>query len=251
MTRLKGSTVLITGATSGIGKACAHAFAAEHTRLVLCGRNGDALDTVASALISQYDVAVHTLQFDVRDSEGVKASLTSLPQDFADVDVLINNAGLARGLDKLAEAEIADWEEMIDTNVKGVLYVTRTLLPGMIRRGRGHVMMLGSTAGHATYPGSSVYCATKHAVGAFTKALKKELHGTKIRVTSIDPGMVKTNFSVVRFRGDTERAEAVYRELEPMVAEDVAEIALFCASRPLRVNINNVIFTATDQLSPV
>lgn len=241
------SIVLITGATSGIGEACAYAFAEVGARLVLCARSEAGLSRVREELVSKHSVSVHTGVVDVRDRGAVVAFIETLPRPFADVSILINNAGLARELDKVEEGDPADWDEMIDTNVKGLLNVTRALLPRITKRGEGHIIMIGSTAGHITYPGGGVYCATKHAVGAIARTLKKELHGTRVKVTSVDPGAVKTNFSLVRFKGDQERADAVYKDMEPLTPSDVAQAVLFCATRPSHVNINELILTATDQ----
>ncbi|MBF2002812.1 MAG: SDR family NAD(P)-dependent oxidoreductase, partial [Synechococcales cyanobacterium M58_A2018_015] len=179
----------------------------------------------------------------------VETALNSLPKPWSHIDVLINNAGLSRGLDKLHEAKRSDWEEMIDTNVKGLLYVTRAVVPGMVERGQGHVINIGSIAGHQTYPGGSVYCATKAAVRALTEGLKLDLLGTPIRVSAVDPGMVETEFSQVRFHGDTERAKQVYRGMTPLTPNDIAEIVLFCATRPPHVNISDIVVLATDQSS--
>ncbi|MBF2047334.1 MAG: SDR family NAD(P)-dependent oxidoreductase [Leptolyngbya sp. IPPAS B-1204] len=248
MTLIRDQIVFITGASSGIGAACAHSCAAAGARLILAARRLERLEQIAADLKS-FNTPIHLLQLDVRDRAQVEASLQALPPDWANVDVLINNAGLSRGLDKLHEANIQDWEEMIDTNVKGLLYVSRSLIPGMVCRGRGHVVNIGSIAGHQTYPGGSVYCATKAAVRALSEGLKMDLLGTPVRVTSVDPGMVETEFSQVRFHGDTERASNVYRDMCPLLPEDIAEIVLFCITRPSHVNISDLIVLATDQAS--
>lgn len=185
----------------------------------------------------------------MRDRHQVESIVNALPEEWQAIDILINNAGLSRGLSKLHEGEISDWEEMIDTNVKGLLYVTRSILPGMVNRGRGHVINIGSIAGHQTYPNGNVYCATKAAVRALSEGLKLDLLGTAVRVTSVDPGMVETEFSDVRFRGDRSRAEKVYQGLTPLTGADVAEVVRFCADRPAHVNINEVILTPIDQAS--
>jgi 3-hydroxy acid dehydrogenase / malonic semialdehyde reductase len=242
---LQDQTVLITGASSGIGAACAQAFAEAGARLILTARRYDRLETLAS----QLPAPTHLLQFDVRDRSQVEAALTDLPAAWANIDLLINNAGLSRGLDKLHQGNIQDWEEMIDTNLKGLLYVTRTLLPNMVKRGQGQIINIGSIAGHQTYPNGNVYCATKAAVRALTESLKLDLFGTPIRVSTVDPGLVETEFSQVRFHGDSNRAEQVYQGLTPLTAADIAEIVLFCASRPAHVNINELVVMPVDQAS--
>ncbi|NER32255.1 MAG: SDR family NAD(P)-dependent oxidoreductase, partial [Symploca sp. SIO1C4] len=178
-----------------------------------------------------------------------QSAINNLPEPWSAVDILVNNAGLSRGLDKLHEGSIQDWEEMIDTNIKGLLYMTRALVSGMVSRGKGHVINIGSIAGHQTYPGGNVYCATKAAVRAISEGLKQDLLGTPVRVSSVDPGMVETDFSKVRFHGDTERAQKVYQGLTPLTPEDVADVVFFCATRPLHVNISDVLMIPTDQAS--
>ena len=246
---LKDQIILITGASSGIGAACAHAFAQAGAKLILTARRHDRLEQLADQLKQRFGTQTHLLSLDVTDREQVNSALQALPEDWAAIDVLVNNAGLSRGLDKLYEAEIQDWEEMIDTNVKGLLYVTRSLVPGMVSRGRGHVVNIGSIAGHQTYVGGSVYCATKAAVKSLSEGLKLDLLGTPVRVTSVDPGMVETEFSQVRFRGDGDRASSVYEGVTPLTPEDIAEIILFCVTRPAHVNISDLIVLATDQAS--
>ncbi|MBW4552377.1 MAG: SDR family oxidoreductase [Aphanocapsa sp. GSE-SYN-MK-11-07L] len=241
--------VLITGASSGIGLACAQTFAQAGARLILAARRSDRLQALAADLKAKFGTATHVLKLDVCDRSAVEACLQSLPSDWSGVDVLVNNAGLSRGLDRFQTAEVQDWEEMIDTNVKGLLYVTRTLLPGMIERGQGHIINIGSIAGHQTYPKGNVYCATKAAVRAITEGLKLDLLGTPIRVSTVDPGLVETEFSQVRFHGDAERAQSVYAGLTPLTPADVADVVLFCATRPVHVNINEVVLMPTDQAS--
>lgn len=248
MTEFHG-TVLITGASAGIGEACAHAFAAAGARLVLAARRADRLESLARTLRERHGSDVHRLALDVRDAGVVAHVLSSLPAEWSAIDVLVNNAGLGRGLDPLHEGDAREWDEMIDTNVKGLLYVTRAVLPGMLERGRGHVINLGSIAGHEVYPGGAVYCASKHAVRALTQGLRMDLLGTPIRVSSIDPGMVETEFSVVRFRGDVERARNVYRGMQPLTAADVADAVLWCATRPPHVNIDEIVLKPTAQAS--
>jgi 3-hydroxy acid dehydrogenase / malonic semialdehyde reductase len=194
-------------------------------------------------------VDVLPIKLDVRDCDQVTSALGGLPESWRAIDILLNNAGLSRGLSRLQEGDVQDWEEMIDTNVKGLLYVTRTVLPGMIQRGHGHVINLGSIAGHEVYPNGNVYCATKHAVDVLTRGMRLDLLGTPIRVSSVDPGMVETEFSLVRFHGDQARAEKVYQGLRPLTAEDVADVILFCATRPPHVNIQDVVIMPTDQAS--
>ena len=247
MSKLKNAVVFITGASSGIGQACAHAFAAEGARLLLTARRVERLREMEPQLHEAGAAAVHSIALDIRQADAVKAAIDALPADWSAIDVLVNNAGLSRGLDKVHEGKLQDWEEMIDTNLKGVLYVTRSVVPGMVARGRGHVVNLGSTAGEMTYPGGAVYCATKAGLKSITDGLSMDLLGTPVRVTSINPGMVETEFSEVRFRGDTERAAKVYQGLTPLRAEDVAEAIVWAASRPAHVNIAHVLMTSVDQ----
>lgn len=247
--RLQGQTVWITGASAGIGESCAAAFAAEHARLILSARRGDRLEALAARLSRDHGVPVRTIMLDVRDREAVDSAVRSLPEAWSGIDVLVNNAGLSRGLDPLQSGSHRDWDEMIDTNVKGLLWVDRAIAPGMVERGRGHVIHIGSIAGRQTYPRGNVYCATKHAVRALTDALRLDLSGTGVRVTSIDPGLVHTEFSSVRFRGDRDRAEAVYHGMTPLTAEDVAEAVVFAATRPLHVTVGDMLLLPTDQAS--
>jgi len=249
MVAVKDQIVLITGASSGIGEACARVFAQAGAKLILTARRQERLEQLADQLSKTYACALHLLPLDVSDRTQVQTTLESLPLPWTEVDILINNAGLSRGLDKVHEASIQDWEEMIDTNIKGLLYMTRSLLPGMVSRGRGHVINIGSIAGHQTYPGGSVYCATKAAVKSISEGLKQDLLGTPVRVSSVDPGMVETDFSNVRFRGDTERAKKVYQGVTPLTPDDVADVIFFCATRSPHVNINEVILMPTAQAS--
>ena len=247
MSRLQNSIVLVTGVSSGIGESCARKFARAGAKLILAARRIEKLESLAAALQSEFGCETHLLQLNVCDRPAVEAGLAALPNSWSPIDVLVNNAGLSRGLDKLQDADVRDWEEMIDTNIKGLLYVTRLVVPGMLERSSGHVINIGSTAGHEAYPGGSVYCATKFAVKAITQALKKDLHGSPIRVSSVDPGLVETNFSNIRFHGDTDRAAKTYENMTPLTADDVAEIVVFCANRPAHVNIADVIVMPTDQ----
>jgi serine 3-dehydrogenase len=244
---LSGRIVLITGASAGIGEACARAFANEGARLVLAARRVGRLEELAEKLRARTDVLL--LEMDVRDAAAVAERIGGLPAEWADVDVLVNNAGLGRGLDKLQEGSVPDWDEMVDTNVKGLLYVTRAVVPGMVARRRGHVINLGSVAGHEVYPGGAVYCATKHAVRAITQGLRLDVVGSGVRVSTVDPGMVETEFSVVRFHGDQDRAKNVYRGLDALTPDDIAETIVWIASRPAHVCIDEVIIKPTDQAS--
>ena len=241
---LNGKIVFITGASSGIGAATAAAFAAEGARLLLAARRAGKLAEVASLALERGAAAVHSIDLDVRDRLAVQNAIDTLPPEWAEIDVLVNNAGLSRGLDKLYMGKIEDWEEMIDTNVKGLLYVSRAVVPGMVVRGRGHVVNLGSTAGELTYPNGAVYCASKAAERAINDGLRQDLLGTPVRVTTIDPGMVETDFSLVRFHGDEERAAKVYKGVTPLTPEDVADAILWAVTRPPHVNIARVLADA-------
>ncbi|QLE51722.1 SDR family oxidoreductase [Nostoc sp. C057] len=249
MTSLQNQIILITGASSGIGTACARIFAGAGAKLILAARRLERLQQLADALVKEFGIEIHLLQLDVRDRNAVESAISTLPPAWSDIDILINNAGLSRGLDKLHEASFQDWEDMIDTNVKGLLYVSRYVVPGMVSRDRGHVVNLGSIAGHQTYPGGNVYCATKAAVRAISEGLKQDLLGTRVRVTSVDPGMVETEFSEVRFHGNTERAKTVYQGVTPLTADDVADVIFFCVTRSPHVNINEVVLMPVDQAS--
>jgi serine 3-dehydrogenase len=244
---LAGQTVLITGASAGIGWACAEAFAAQECRLILAARRGQRLESLAQELARRSGADCHLLQLDVRDRSAVNSAIAQLPAAWSAIDILVNNAGLSRGLDKVQEADHDDWEEMIDTNIKGLLWVSRAVLPGMVQRDRGHIINIGSIAGHQVYTGGSVYCATKHAVAALTQGMRLDLLGTRVRITSVDPGMVQTDFSVVRFHGDHDRANQVYKHFPPLKAKDIAEAIIFCATRPPHVNISEMIVMPQDQ----
>lgn len=245
MENLAGKIVLVTGASSGIGEATAKAFAKLGARLLLCARRQEKLEDLASVLEEAEEI--FTFRLDVRDRAAVEETLANLPDEWKAVDVLVNNAGLSRGLTKLYEDDPENWDEMIDTNVKGLLYVTRAIVPGMVERGRGHVINLGSTAGHQTYANGSVYCASKAAEKAISEGLKIDLMGTPVRVTSVDAGMVETSFAEVRFRGDKERAAKVYENITPLEPEDVADAIVWAATRPAHVNIHTVVMTTIDQ----
>ncbi|MBD2413623.1 NAD(P)-dependent oxidoreductase [Nostoc calcicola FACHB-389] len=249
MTSLENQIILITGASSGIGTACARIFAGAGAKLILAARRLERLQQLADTLAQDFNTEVHLLELDVRDRSAVESAISTLPPSWSDIDILINNAGLSRGLDKLHEGSFEDWEEMIDTNIKGLLYLSRYVVPGMVSRHRGHVVNLGSIAGHQTYPGGNVYCGTKAAVRAISEGLKQDLLGTPVRVTSVDPGMVETEFSEVRFHGDTERAKKVYQGVTPLTPDDVADVIFFCVTRSPHVNINEVVLMPVDQAS--
>ncbi len=251
MVALADEVVFVTGASSGIGLACARAFARERARLLLAARRLERLVAFERELLDLGSPAVRSAELDVRDERAVSATLAGLPDDWKGVEVLVNNAGLSRGMAPLQEGRLLDWDEMIDTNVKGLLHVDRAVVPLMVARGRGTVVHIGSIAGRQTYPGGTVYCATKSAVRALTDGLRLDLLGTGVRVTSVDPGLVDTEFSEVRFRGDAARASAVYRGLRPLSAEDVAEVVVFAATRPPHVDLAEVLLLPTDQASAI
>ncbi|MFZ2055529.1 MAG: SDR family oxidoreductase [Candidatus Aminicenantales bacterium] len=249
MISLKNKVVLITGASSGIGRSCAVAFAREGARLILAARRNERLEELGIELKCKLGEDIFFLVFDVRDQPAVERGISGLPAEWAEIDVLVNNAGLSRGLDKLHEGKLEDWEEMIDANIKGLLYVSRAVIPGMVKRGGGYVINIGSIAGHEVYPGGNVYCATKFAVGALSKGMRLDLSGTGLRVSQVSPGMVETEFSLVRFRGDKGRAEKVYQGLTPLSPDDIADAVVYCATRPVHVNISEMIVMPTDQAS--
>ncbi len=240
-------TVLITGATSGIGLATARVFANEHYRLVLCGRREERLKGLETELGKQTEV--YTLNFDVRDKQMVFDAIASLPDPFSTIDILINNAGNAHGLDPIDEGSIDDWEAMIDINVKGLLYVSKAILPQMVARASGHIINIGSTAGKEVYPKGNVYCASKHAVDAINQGMRLDLNEYGIRVGAVNPGLVETEFSQVRFKGDTKRAETVYKGYQALKPEDIADIILFVVTRPYHVNIADLVVMPTAQAS--
>lgn len=242
-------TVLITGATSGIGKACAEIFAAHAFQLIITGRRKDRLDELKKELENK-GAKVLALNFDVRKLNEVQTHLGSLPQEWQTVDVLINNAGLASGLNTIQNGDIEDWEKMIDTNVKGLLYVTRTIAPLMIAKNNGHIINIASIAGKEVYPNGNVYCATKFAVDALSRAMRIDMLPHGIKVTNIAPGAVETEFSVVRYHGDKDRADSVYKGFKPLTGEDIAEVVFWTASRPVHVNINDIVITPTAQAGP-
>lgn len=247
--RIQGRAVLVTGASAGIGEACARRFVAAGADVVLWARRVERLEALAADLERRHGVAVRFAAVDVRDRAAVFREAEALLDRGWVPDVLLNNAGLAVGLSTLQEGDPDDWERMIDTNVKGLLYVTRAFLPHMVGRGRGHVVNLGSLAGHQVYPKGNVYTATKHAVRALTHALALDLAGTPIRVSSIDPGLVETEFSIVRFKGDRERAAGVYQGLQPLTADDVADAVLYAVNAPPHVNVLELLLLPTAQRS--
>ncbi len=240
-------TALITGASSGIGKATARAFASQKFDLILCGRRQDALKELKTELSKL--VSVTTLCFDIRDKSEVFKQIESLPKEFRNVDILVNNAGNAHGLNSIQEGNTDDWDAMIDINVKGLLYVSKAIIPGMVERKSGHIINIGSTAGKEVYPNGNVYCASKFAVDAINQAMRIDLNKAGIRVGAVNPGMTKTDFSKVRFKGDEERAQKVYEGFQPLLPEDIADIITFVVSRPYHVNIADLTVMPTAQAS--
>lgn len=247
MNRIKGHTALVTGATAGIGEACARAFADQEVNLVLVGRRQERLQALATELRDAFGVEIRTHAMDVRDREAVHALAAALAEEGVEVDILVNNAGKARGLDLLHQGELDDWDEMIDTNLKGLLYFSRAFIPGMVERNRGHVVNIGSTAGRWSYPKGAVYCGTKFGVAGISEGMNMDLAGTRVRVSSVDPGLVETEFSQVRFHGDTERAEKVYQGYTPLDPRDVADAVLYVTNAPEHVDIFNLVIMPTDQ----
>lgn len=241
-------TVLITGATSGIGLGCARKFAENGDRLILTGRNEKRLEEIRREL-EEKGTKVLILTFDVRDSQKAKQQIDNLPEEWKEIDVLVNNAGLALGLEPEYEGDLNDWEVMIDTNIKGLLTMTRLVVPGMVERNSGHIINIGSVAGDAAYAGGNVYCATKAAVKALTDGLRIDVANTAIRVTTLKPGLVETNFSNVRFHGDNERATKVYQGIKPLTGNDIADVAVYAANAPAHVQIAEVLILATHQAS--
>ncbi|KSA13051.1 SDR family NAD(P)-dependent oxidoreductase [Maribacter dokdonensis] len=240
-------TAFITGATSGIGKSTAIHFALKGINLVLCGRRQDRLDALEKELGKE--VQIHSLNFDIRSKEAVHAAIASLPSEFSQIDILINNAGNAHGLDTIQDGSIDDWDAMLDINVKGLLYVSKALIPQMIARKSGHIINIGSTAGKEVYPKGNVYCASKHAVDAINQGMRIDLNGTGVRVGAVNPGLVETEFSNVRFKGDEERADSVYKGFQPLKPEDIADIIYFVVTRPYHVNIADLVVMPTAQAS--
>lgn len=246
MNRLKDKWILITGATSGIGKASAEVFAESGANLIITGRREDRLKSIQENLQSEHSVEVEVFSFDVRDRQACKDCVDAIEQP---IDILLNNAGLASGKEAIDEADFDDWDAMIDTNIKGLLSMTRFVSERMKERNEGHIINIGSIAGYEAYPGGSVYCATKHAVKAITQAAKMDLTGTNIRVSAVSPGLVETEFSEVRFHGDKEQAKEVYKDMTPLSGRDIAEIIHFVANRPPHVNILDTIVFPVHQSS--
>lgn len=240
-------TAFITGASAGIGEACAYNLAESGYRLILCARRADRLQELAESLRNKFGSEVHTVVLDVRDRMAVQKTWEEIPDNWKKIDVLINNAGLSQGLDPIQTGDLDDWDRMIDTNIKGLLYVTHAVLPSMVEAESGHIVNIGSIAGKEVYPNGNVYCATKHAVDALSKGMRIDLLPFGIKVTAIHPGMVETEFSLVRFKGDADRAQAVYHNLEPLLAEDIAEAVHFVLSRPAHVTINDMLIMPTIQ----
>lgn len=245
--KMTQKTALITGASSGIGQATAREFAKQGINLVLCGRRQERLDELQKELSKHVEVT--TLNFDIRDKKRIKEAINSLQSPFNQIDILINNAGNAHGLDTIQDGDSDDWDAMIDINVKGLLFVSSEIIPQMIARNNGHIINIGSTAGKEVYPKGNVYCASKHAVDAINQGMRLDLNGYSIRVGAINPGMVETEFSEVRFKGDTEKAEKVYKGFKPLQAQDVAEIIYFVISRPAHINIADLMVMSVDQAS--
>lgn len=249
MYSLRDKIVFITGASAGIGASCARAFAAQGAKVLMSARRLDRIEALAAELKKEHGVAAHAFQLDVRDQPAVEKAMAGLPPEWQAIEVLVNNAGLSRGLDKLHEGRLQDWEEMIDTNVKGLLYVSHAVIPGMVKRGVGHIINLGSIAGVEVYPGGNVYCATKAAVRSISQGMRLDLLGTPLRVTNVQPGMVETEFSMVRFHGDQARADKVYGGLTPLTPDDIADAIVYAATRPPHVNIVEMLITPQAQAS--
>ena len=249
MIDLNGKIVLITGASSGIGKACALQFAKLKSNLILAARRSEIIVQLAKELTTNYKVRVECLSLDVRNFNDVLNKFNSLSQDWKKIDILINNAGLAKGWDRFYDGKISDWDEMIDTNIKGLLNVSRVVSPLMISNKSGHIINIGSTAGHEVYTYGNVYSATKYAVKALSQSFRLDLLEHGIKVSSVDPGMVYTEFSKVRFSGDEERANQVYKGITPLTPDEVVEAIVFCATRPANVNINQIVLTPLQQAS--
>lgn len=245
--------ILITGATSGFGEATAHRFAAEGWRVIITGRRKERLDALQRELQAMYGTIdtqrVHCLHFDVRDAVAVEKAIQGLPEEWQTIEVLVNNAGLAAGLDLIQDGSLEDWDRMLDTNVKGLLYVSHAIIPGMIARGKGHIINIGSTAGKEVYPKGNVYCASKHAVDALSKGMRQDLLPHGIKVTQIAPGLAETEFSLVRFHGDEDKARAPYQGLTPLKGEDIANLAYFVTTLPAHVCVNDLVVTPTAQAS--
>lgn len=247
---LENKIVFITGATAGIGAACASAFAEAGARLILAARSQERLSSIAETLRERYQVEVLAITLDVRDRQAVALAIQALPDAWQSIDILVNNAGLALGLDTIQEGDLDDWDAMIDTNVKGLLYVSHHIMKGMVARHKGHVVNIGSISGYSVYAKGAVYCATKFAVRAISEGMKMDVHGTPIRITEIDPGMVDTEFSHVRFKGDASRAAAAYDGFEPLHADDIAASVLYAVMAPPHVDVRQMTIMPTAQTAP-
>ncbi len=250
MIKLNDKIVFITGASAGIGKACARVFAREGAKVIMTSRRKEKLDEIAEEINMETGADIFTASLDVRNREEVSGLFDSLPDEWKNIDILINNAGLALGLNKLQDDDPKNWDQVIDTNIKGALYCAQAALKGMIERNEGHIVNLGSIAGHEAYPKGSVYCATKHALDAITKSMRMDLIDKNIRVSTVDPGMVETEFSMTRFGGDEEKAANVYKGVEALTGEDIADAILFIVTRPKHVTINEIIIMPSAQASP-
>ena len=244
-------TVFITGVTSGIGEATAYKFAKNNNNLIITGRRKDRLGKLSETLAEKYNIKIKILNFDVRDKEAVNNAISGLSPEWKKIDVLVNNAGLSVGLDPIQDGLIDDWERMIDTNIKGLLYVSKAIIPLMIDSKKGHIINIGSIAGKETYKNGNIYCATKHAVDSLTKAMRIDLLTYGIKVTQIAPGAVETEFSIVRFKGDTDSADNVYKDFTPLIAEDIAGVIYYVTTLPQRLNINDMLVMPTDQANSV
>jgi len=244
---MRNKIVMITGVSAGIGKACAEVFAEAGAKLILLARRKEKLTELSEVVRKNFGTSCYIIECDVSDMKTLSSSIRNMPPEWQQIDVLINNAGLARGFNKIQDGEISDWEEMIDTNIKGLLFVSRLILPGMIERAEGHVINIASIAGRQVYPAGNVYCATKHAVKALSEGMSIDLNGTGVKVTNIDPGLVETEFASVRFHGDEDKAAGVYMGYTPLTGRDVAETVLFAATRPKHVMIQDLSVTPTDQ----
>ena len=249
MNSLKNKTVFISGASIGIGKSCAEYFAKNGSNLILCARSIDILNEFSQGLIKKYNIEVITFKLDVRERYIVKETIDNLPDKWKKIDILINNAGLARGLEKIHEGNIDDWEEMIDTNIKGLLYLTKSIIPLMIKNNYGHIINIGSIAGTQAYPNGTVYCATKAAVKFISDGLRMELVDKPIRVTNVQPGAVETNFSVVRFHGDKNKADNFYKGFKPLSPDDIADAVVYCAGAPQNIQISEITIIPECQAS--
>jgi NADP-dependent 3-hydroxy acid dehydrogenase YdfG len=249
MKSLKKKNVFVTGASSGIGKACAEMFASLGANVLMCARRIDRIEKLAIELHKKYKVKVFAFELDVRNFDDVQDAILGLPKEWKKIDVLLNNAGLSRGLNKIQEGVLLDWEEMLDTNVKGLLYVSKTVIPLMLKNKKGHIINIGSIAGRELYPGGNVYCASKHAVDALTKGMRIDLVDTPIKVSTVDPGLVNTEFSLVRYHGDKKRADTTYNGMKPLSGKDVAEAVQFIATRDDNINIAEILILPEAQAS--